>query len=321
MENKLLKILTTHQGNYISGQTISEQLNVSRMSISSYVKKLKEKGYHILTSTKKGYCLTLENDPIFINDIKEQLHPFYQNIHYYDEVTSTNLLMKTGDYQQGDIIISDSQTNGRGRNGRSFHSPKQKGIYLSFLLKPQLTIYDSLKITACCAVALIKAIQKNYDLSPTIKWVNDIMLDDLKIAGILCEATLEMNTAQIENMIIGVGLNVHHYEMPVDLANIAGCIEDKSSTFIQRQKIIIDFLNIFYDDYSQLSQLSFLETYRKASYILHQDILVYENNTTYPAYVSTINDDASLTIIVDNQERILQSGEVSIRKTNHPQHT
>lgn len=321
MENKILKILNSNQGHYISGQEISERLNVSRMTISTYMKKLKEKGYQIETSTKKGYCLTFENDVIFIDEIKKELHPFYQNIHYYDEVTSTNLLMKTGDYQQGDIIISNSQTNGRGRNGRSFHSPKQKGIYLSFLLKPQLTIYDSLKITACCAVALIKAIQKNYDLSPTIKWVNDIMLDDLKIAGILCEATLEMNTAQIENMIIGVGLNVHHYEMPDDLANIAGCIEDKSSTFIQRQKIIIDFLNIFYDDYSQLSQLSFLETYRKASYILHQDILVYENNTTYPAYVSAINDDASLTIIVDNQERILQSGEVSIRKTSHPQHT
>ena len=67
--------------------------------------------------------------------------------------------------------------------------------------------------------------------------------------------------------------------------------------------------------------LSFLDDYRRYSYVLHQDITVYENNTSYPAYVSSINDDASLTLLVDGKQKILKSGEVSIRKTNHQQHT
>lgn len=321
MEKEILKILSLHQGNYISGQEISKKLNVSRMTISTYMKKLKEKGYKIQTSTKKGYCLSQDNDIIFIDEIKNQIHPFYQKIEYFDEIDSTNQYMKTHHYQPGDILIADSQTNGKGRNGRSFHSPKQKGIYLSFFLKPQLTIYDSLKITACCAVAVVKAIQKNYPFNPMIKWVNDIILNDKKVAGILCEATLEMNTASIESMVVGVGINVHHYDMPDYLQNIAGCLEDQSDCFVSRQKIIIDFLNFFYDDYIKLSTLSFLDIYRQASYVLHQEITVYENNKEYPAYVSAINDDASLTIVVDNQEKILQSGEVSIRKVIHQQHT
>ena len=321
MENQILKILTNHQGHYISGQDISEKLHVSRMTISTYIKGLKEKGYQIETSTKKGYCLTQNNDIIFIDDIKKQLHPFYQNIDYFDEIESTNQHMKSHAYQQGDIIIADSQTNGKGRNGRSFYSPKQKGIYLSFMLKPTLSIYDSLKITACCAVAAIKAIQKNYPLSPQIKWVNDIMINDFKVAGILCEATIDMNTAQIETMIVGIGINVHHDPMPADLQHIAGCLEDFCDKQAQRLKIIIDFLNIFYDDYTKLSYLSFLDDYRRYSYVLHQDITVYENNTSYPAYVSSINDDASLTLLVDGKQKILKSGEVSIRKTNHQQHT
>lgn len=321
MENKLLKILTKHQGNYVSGQAISVQLNVSRMSISSYVKKLKEKGYHILTSTKKGYCLTFDNDPIFIDEMKNNIHPFYQNIQYFDRIDSTNSYMKNGNYKEGDIVIADSQSAGRGRNGRSFYSPRQTGIYLSLLLKPQLSIYETLKITACCGVAVIKTIQKNYPLYPMIKWVNDIMLDDKKVAGILCEATLEINTAQIENMVVGVGINVHKHQMPHDLKDIATSLEEHLDIFVPRQKIIIDFLNFFYDDYSKLSHLSFLDDYRRYSYILHQDITVYENNTSYPAHVLSINDDASLTIRVNNQEKILQSGEVSIRKTNHQQHT
>ena len=321
MEKQILKILTHHQGQYISGQEISQKLHVSRMTISTYIKGLKKKGYEIETSTKKGYCLTQNNDIILIDDIKNQLHPFYQNIEYFDKIDSTNLHMKSHHYQQGDIIIADYQTNGKGRNGRTFYSPKQKGIYLSVMLKPSLSIYDSLKITACCAVAVRKAIKKNYPLSPQIKWVNDIMINDLKVAGILCEATIDMNTAQIETIIVGIGINVHHYPMPSDLQHIAGCLEDFCEKKVKRQKIIIDFLNIFYDDYTKLSCLSFLDDYRRYSYVLHQHITVYENNTSYPAYVSSINDDASLTLLVDGKEKILQSGEVSIRKINHPQHT
>lgn len=316
MEKQLLKILTQNQGKYISGQAIGDALNISRMSVSTYMKKLKENGYQILTSTKKGYCLTNENDVIFTEDIKKNIHSFYQNIEYFDEVTSTNDLFKINQYQEGDIIIADSQSNGKGRNGKSFYSPKQKGIYISFLLKPDLTVYDSLKVTACCAVAVVKAIKKNYSLEPTIKWVNDIMLDDKKVCGILCEASLEMNTGKLDQMIVGVGINVHPFEMIDDLKDIATSLENHSDTFVSRQKIIIDFLNEFYDDYHNLSSLSFLNDYRKYSYVLHQHITVHENNSSYPAFVSSINDDASLTIKYGDEERILQSGEISIRKKN-----
>ena len=209
MEKEILKILKQHQNEYISGQDICESLNVSRMTISTCIKKLKEKGYHILSSTKKGYCLTDDNDVILIDHIKAQLPDFFKNIEYFDDIDSTNDYLKRSPHQQGDIVIAQSQTKGKGRNGKSFHSPQQKGIYLSFVLKPDLTIYDSLKITACLAVSLVKTIEKNYPVYPQIKWVNDIMIQDLKVAGILCEASLEMNTARIENMIVGIGINVH----------------------------------------------------------------------------------------------------------------
>lgn len=314
METKLLTILKQNQGHYISGQEISKQLQVSRMTISTYIKKLKQKGYRIISSTKKGYCLTSDNDIILLKDIQSQIPDFYHRIDYYESIDSTNEQMKRGDYQQGDIIIAESQTAGKGRNGKNFLSPSHQGIYLSLLLKPHLTIYDSLKITACLAVALVKTIQNNYPLSPTIKWVNDIMVNDKKVAGILCEATLEMNTAQIHEMIVGVGLNVHSYEMPDSLKDTACCLEDDLPLFIPRQKLIIDFLRFFYEDYSHLSDLLFLKLYRQHSYILSQDITVYENNHSYDAFVLDINDDASLKIQTSQGIQNLHSGEVSIRK-------
>ena len=314
MEKEILKILKNNQNEYISGQKISESLNVSRMTISSCIKKLKEKGYHIISSTKKGYCLTEDNDVILIENIKSAIPDFFQNIEYFDEMDSTNDYLKRTSHQQGDIVIAQAQTKGKGRNGKSFHSPQQKGIYFSFVLKPDLTIYDSLKITACLAVSLVKAIEKNYPVHPQIKWVNDIMIHDFKIAGILCEASLEMNTAQIEQMIVGIGINVHSYSMPAHLQNIAACIEDFCSIKVSREQLLIDFFNIFYQDYLMLSTLSWLDFYRQHSYILHQDITVYENNKAYSAYVLDINDDASLKIQSEQGVKNLSSGEISIRK-------
>lgn len=249
-----------------------------------------------------------------INEMKKSISSFYQKIEYYDEIESTSSLLKESLYHEGDVIIADSQSHGRGRNGRSFHSPKGKGIYLSFVIEPELSVYDSLKMTALVGVSLVKAIQKNYSVSPLIKWVNDIIIDDHKIAGILCESILKDGSDKIDKMIIGVGINVHSYNMPDDLQNIAGCIEDFCLERISRQKIIIDFLNIFYDDYLNLSSSNFMHDYRQYSYILDQHINVYENNHCYEAYVQSINDDGTLTIITNNQTQILQSGEISIRK-------
>lgn len=253
-----------------------------------------------------------------INEMKKSISSFYQKIEYYDEIESTSSLLKESLYHEGDVIIADSQSHGRGRNGRSFHSPKGKGIYLSFVIEPELSVYDSLKMTALVGVSLVKAIQKNYSVSPLIKWVNDIIIDDHKIAGILCESILKDGSDKIDKMIIGVGINVHSYNMPDDLQNIAGCIEDFCLERISRQKIIIDFLNIFYDDYKKFD---FIDEYRKYSYILNQLITVYENNQFYDAYVLAINDDASLTVLADGKEKVLQSGEISIRKTNLQQNT
>lgn len=314
MEKEILKILQQHQNQYVSGQDICEALQVSRTTISTCIKKIKEKGYHIKSSTKKGYCLTEDNDVILVENIKPFIPDFFQNIEYFDEIDSTNDYLKRIPHQEGDIVLTQTQTQGKGRNGKSFYSPQQKGIYFSFVLKPNLTIYDSLKITACLSVSLVKTIEKNYPLHPQIKWVNDLMINDLKVTGILCEASLEMNTAKIDHMIVGIGMNIHSYPMPDELKNVAGCIEDFCSTVVSREQLLIDFFNIFYQDYCQLSSASWLEFYREHSYVLHQDITVYENNQSYQAHVLDINDDASLKVQTENGIKNLNSGEISIRK-------
>lgn len=317
MKSKILQILNEHCDTYISGEEISSKLKVSRMTISKQIRKLIEQGYQIESSTKKGYRFSSNNDVLIKERIIDNLHPFFYDIETMEKISSTNDYLKTlaFDKQEGYVCIADYQEKGKGRNGRSFYSPKQKGIYMSFLLKPTLSVYESLKITACASVALWEAIKKNYQIDSKIKWVNDIFIDEKKIGGILCEASLEMNTARMDYMVVGIGVNVHKQIFAKDLASVAGSIEEFSDKIISRNQLIKDILNCFYKYYNEIDKNTFLPIYKEHSSVLYKDIMVYEKNYSYPAKVLDIDTNASLIIEKEDGSTLtINSGEVSIRK-------
>lgn len=247
---------------------------------------------------------------------KFNLHPFYHTIELLKETSSTNdyLKQKADCTQEGYVVISEAQTKGKGRNGRVFHSPKHTGIYMSFLIKPSFTIYDTSKISACVSVAVYEAIKKLYHIDSKIKWINDLYIEDKKIAGILCESTLKINSSYLEYMIIGIGINVHTYTMPNELVSIAGSIEDFTNIKHLRSTLITEILNRFYFYYSNFNDSSFMNVYRMNSYVIGKQIKVIENNSSYNAFVETIDDSGFLHILLeDNTKKILTSAEISIR--------
>lgn len=316
MKNKILLILNKHKNEYISGEVISKELNVSRVAISKHIKKLREEGYNILSQTNKGYCFTEENDILNASMIQDGLDDFFYSIEIVDSIDSTNdeLKRKANTLENGYVIIADQQEKGKGRNGRSFHSPKQSGIYMSIFLKPDLSIQHSLKLTACTSVAIFQAIKKNYGLDSQIKWVNDVYLEDKKIAGILCEASLEMNTASLEYMVVGMGINVHSYSKPKELKDIAGSIEDIAHKKVDRNVLIKDILNYFYEYYTTIDENTFLPIYKENSYVLFKNIMVYDKQGSYPARVLDIDENANLVIQKEDKSiTTLSSGEISLR--------
>lgn len=316
MKNKILLILNEHKNKYISGEVISKQLNVSRVAVSKHIKKLRAEGYEILSQTNKGYCLTEANDVLNASMIQEQLHDFYHTIEIIDTIDSTNdeLKRRASDLEDGFVLIADTQNKGKGRNGRDFYSPKQSGIYMSIFLKPDLSIQHSLKLTACASVAIFEAIKKNYGLSSKIKWVNDLYLENKKIVGILCEASLEMNTASLEYMVIGMGINVHSFLKPQELQDVAGSIEDFTKVKVNRNVLIKDILNYFYQYYTNIHENTFLPIYKENSYVLFKDVIIYEKHNAYLARVLDIDENANLIIQKEDKSiATLSSGEVSLR--------
>lgn len=317
MKTKIIEILSKQNNAYISGEDICKQLNVTRAAVWKNIKKLQEEGYLIESSTKKGYALTSAYDPYDANYLQKNIHCFYKQLKIVDTIDSTNDEMRrnASTHQEGDILIADTQSAGKGRLGRMFHSPKHNGVYVSIFLKPTFPIHKLLKITACTSCAVYDAIKKLYGIESAIKWVNDIYINDKKIAGILCEASLEMNTASLEYMIIGIGINVHTYQMPKPLSDKATSIESHSEQIISRNQILSEVLQRFYFYYRTMEENTFLDTYKKNSYILNKTIDVYAQGKKYTALALDIDEDANLIIQKeDGTKEILNSGEISIRK-------
>lgn len=265
-------------------------------------------------SQDKYNALIQNEDSLNQAEIKKGLSPFYHTIEIHDEVVSTNTLLKekANKLKEGYVLVSDTQSGGRGRNGKTFYSPKQNGIYLSFLIKPKLHLQDALKISACVSVAVHKAIHKLYNIETSIKWINDIYLKDYKIAGILCESSLKVNSSELEYMVIGIGLNVHEDRFPKELKYIATSIENHTIIKHSRNTIIKEILNQFYYYYENFEIIHFMDIYRKYSYIIGKEITVIANNTSYQANVLTINDNGALVIQKDNTIETLTSAEISI---------
>lgn len=218
-------------------------------------------------------------------------------IYIYDTLDSTNTKCRQINSELPFALLAESQTAGRGRQGKSFFSPPKTGLYLSLAVKsdetPQL-------ITLFSAVAVCRAIEKIYCLSPQIKWVNDLYLNGKKVCGILCE--------KAENtVIIGIGINCSTSDFPKDIKDIAGALSDNSASRNALSAEIIKNLLNFDGD--------FLDEYRHRSFLTGKEICFIKNGREYSATACGIDNDGNLLITyADGRSDRLNSGEIQLKK-------
>ncbi len=247
-----------------------------------------------------------------IQEIQKNLK-YKHNIEIFDSIDSTNKYLKSkiNEKNYGTIVISNEQTNGYGKSNREFLSNKDIGIYMSILINPNCLIEESLKITILTSVAVLSAIKSVYNLDVKLKWVNDIILNDLKVGGILCESQINLNNNIIDNMIVGIGINVKEFDFPPSLKNIATSIENNTNIKISRNELISEIINFF--DLYFIDNKNYLNLYKENSYVLGKDITVIQNDRQFFAKAIDIDDNGSL--IVQEQEKIIKliSSDISIR--------
>ncbi|WP_278554254.1 biotin--[acetyl-CoA-carboxylase] ligase [Parvimonas micra] len=247
-----------------------------------------------------------------IQEIQKNLK-YKHNIEIFDSIDSTNKYLKSriNEKNYGTIVISNEQTNGYGKSNREFLSNKDIGIYMSILINPNCLIEESLKITILTSVAILSAIKSICNLDVKLKWVNDIILKDLKVGGILCESQINLNTNIIDNMIVGIGINVKEFEFPPSLKNIATSIENNTNIKVSRNALISEIINFF--DLYFIKKANYIDLYKENSYVLGKDITVIQNDKQF--YAKAIDIDNNGSLIVQEQEKIIKliSSDISIR--------
>lgn len=210
MEEKILQIFSKYKDTYVSGEDISRDLGVSRASIWKHIEVLRELGYEIEASPHLGYKLIARPDRLIPEELKEGLKTRFigKKILAYESLDSTNdtayHLAEKGE-KEGTVIIAERQKKGKGRQGRSWASPKG-GVYFSCVLRPDIEPKEVAKITLVSALAVCASIRKTAEVPAMIKWPNDIIINGRKVCGILTEMKAEQD--RVDFVILGIGINV-----------------------------------------------------------------------------------------------------------------
>ena len=307
----LLQALSAAEGAYISGQQLAEALGVSRAAVHKAAQCLAAQGYALESAPRRGYRLA-GGDPFCAEAVGEYPAP----IHLYDSLDSSNLTAKQLALQgapHGTLVLASRQQAGRGRLGRRFESPAGKGVYLSLLLRPALSAADAQTVTIGAAVAVARAVKALCGLKLGIKWVNDLYYQGKKVCGILTEAGTDMESGQLEWLVVGIGLNLttSPSDWPPELARIAGSLYPGGPAPVGRAALAGAIAR---ELLALCPAFDCLDEYRARCFVPGHWVTVCTGAETYPARALFIDDGGRLVVERENgRQEALRHGEVSIR--------
>ena len=299
---------------FISGEILSQKLNISRTAIWKKIQILKKLGYSIESVKNKGYRLISRPDIPISEEVLFNLNTdiIGKKIYYFKSIPSTNLYAKeliNKNAIEGTVVVSDIQTKGRGRKDRKWFSP-EGGLWFSIILYPNIPIQYAMFVTMAMSVSLTQAINKLTGLYPVIKWPNDLLLNGKKICGILTELDAEMD--RINYSIVGVGINVNN-SMKNELIDKAISICNVYNRKISRVELLrlilyyfdINYLKIISNEYKYIRDLWFSNTN-----IIGKNVRLKGEKTDVEGVVVNIDDNGYLILKTNNKNIRVVSGDL-----------
>ncbi len=247
--------------------------------------------------------------------------PWRDTIQVFDSIDSTNtrakLLAENG-APEGTILIADTQTGGRGRRGRSFHSPAGTGIYFSLILRPDCLPGELMHLTCAVAVAMCNAVETATGLRPGIKWINDLVFGKRKLAGILTELGFQSGTGRVAYAVIGVGINCCQSteDFPPDIRDMAGSLYTATGNLVSRERVAAAMLLELQKMNGTLltGRDAMMEHYRKDCVTLGKEISLVRGDQIRHGTALTVDPQGALVVLFpDGHTEAVNSGEVSVR--------
>lgn len=320
MKDKILQLLKEKE-DYVSGQDICDQLGVSRTAIWKNIKALKEAGYQIDSVNNRGYKLLAEPDKLSEMGIRgyKDTRWLGETIIYRDSMDSSNTQAKRmgeDGAENGILVVTDCQTAGKGRRGRSWVSPVGVNCYYTVLLRPDIPAEKASMITLVAALALAKAIKETAQLETLIKWPNDVIANGKKLCGILTESSTDLE--YINYLVVGIGVNCNQTDFPDEIKETASSIQLETGRKVNRCQLLGSFLTYFeryYEVFLKTEDLSQLEeAYNSLLVNRGREVKIIEKGCE--RVLTAIGIDQNGALLVKDEEgrqEAIISGEVSVR--------
>ncbi|QHZ47402.1 bifunctional biotin--[acetyl-CoA-carboxylase] synthetase/biotin operon repressor [Bacillus sp. NSP9.1] len=320
LRKKLIQLFTEADGEFISGQKISEELGCSRTAVWKHIEDLRKSGYELEAVRKLGYKMKKKPDKISENEIRLGLktEKMGQTIYFQDVVASTQKIaheLANNGAAEGTIVVADKQTEGRGRMARGWHSPKGNGVWMSIILRPEIPVQKTPQLTLLAAVALVQAIEEATGISAEIKWPNDILIGGKKAVGILTE--LQAEADQVHSVIVGTGINVNQLrdDFPEELQETATSLRLSGGKKVDRAALIQTILLTFekrYRDYLTHGFQPIKLLWESYALSLHRELTARTLNGTFHGKALGIDDEGVLLLETSEGIQKIYSADIEI---------
>lgn len=250
----LLTLLGENATIVVSGARIAREIGVSRSTVWRWVEKLRELGVRVKGHRHSGYFLESVPDILTPDVLKKRLRGsfFGKRIYHFFKTDSTNRVGMELGYRgepEGALILAEEQTAGRGRAGRNWQSERGTGIYATIVLRPKLSPVQAPLLTLLAGLSAHSAIQELTGANVQLKWPNDLLLNGLKLGGILTEMHAE--PSQVKFVIIGIGINVNQEKFGGELATVATSLRKETGKNYSRLELLVRLLRQFETDYNR----------------------------------------------------------------------
>lgn len=317
----ILAFLKRNNSRFVLSREISESLNMTRQLVYESVAYLRDCGYQIEASRNEGYKLIYSPDTILPFEIAAGLscRTFACRIFSYELIGSTNEaahnFAKAG-LPEGTLVVANTQSKGRGRLGRKWHSPPGKGLYFSLILRPNLPPGKTPGLSLTAGLAIIRAIYTTTGLKMQMKWPNDILNDKKKLAGILIELAAELD--RVEYVIVGIGVDVNHdkKDFPRSLQKTATSLKIITSKEVPRIALLQNILTQFEQLYANFCQHGFKyigSELKQHSAVLGKRVTLSLGRKKITGQALGFDDNGGLLIKSRSGLRSYTAGEVTLR--------
>ena len=320
----LIKKLIQERPNFVSGTLLANELNISRVAIWSRINKLRNEGLNIEATQNLGYRYTSDSKNVNKSLVEAWLSilgttDFY--FHKFETVASTNStaeqLLNSKNSVRKIVVISDTQSNGKGRREKNWISPSGGNLYMTIGIKPNINIIKLRLLTIIQAIRIIKLMRNEFPTSNlSLKWPNDIYLNGKKVGGILTEASIEAET--VNSIILGIGINfykkpkINDVTMKYSITSLKNDIKESFSLNEFTAKLIktcdITFTDLIAN---KISKNDVLE-WKDFDFLYGKEISIKVGNKHINGIARGINDLGELLVLSGKKTQSFNSGEISV---------